>query len=582
MKKIFRLAKAELSKIFMRPSMIILTTILVVTLILSFILFSPTSVNTKFTYDATDTYKIYTSFENDYKKLEQELLNEKSKIDNFIDPMNDVYMEFSTRLQSTYVFYYGDFKLSVQNMSKSYVSQSEITECKNAFKKLRDDITILKNFLPTKLETTPINFYITSNDYESLNKFLVDMYSSLPSDTDFDKFTVIQIIERSNSLFKNFDLKKIKQQFSSYDKIELKSEDLTNLLDKYLYSNIIINDNSFTHTGRLEELYNNVIDYYKQIGSTKEEKILTELNTRVAQFNDYVNICKTLISNNFELLRIGYKTDDQIIKYQGFTNTSKYNLQKQIATSKYFFENNTFGYEYLNAFNFGINSGIETNAYDFTFFSMQLLSLLITVFAIYFASSLINGEQNTGTLKMAATRPYTRNKIYSGKFLACVNVSLILLLVSFIASFVVGIASFGFTTQQVLVVMNASEVIVMHPLLLMGIYFVSILIDIIFYISLAILISMLIKPTTINTATSTAILIVSTILFGTIKDGWTRFIPSMHLGLYKFFTNSVTGMFSFSVVPNFNMITSLIIVFVSILIFDLLNRFLFTHRSIDK
>ena len=183
---------------------------------------------------------------------------------------------------------------------------------------------------------------------------------------------------------------------------------------------------------------------------------------------------------------------------------------------------------------------------------------------------------------MASIRPYTRNKIYSGKFLACLNVSFILLLVSFIASFVVGIASFGFTTQQVLVVMNASEVVIMPPIALMAIYFISILIDIIFYIALAILISMLIKPTTINTAVSTAVLIVSTILFGTVSKGWIRFIPSMHLGLYKFFTNSITGMFSFSVVPNFNMITSLIVVIVSIIIFDLLNRFLFTHRSIDK
>ena len=213
---------------------------------------------------------------------------------------------------------------------------------------------------------------------------------------------------------------------------------------------------------------------------------------------------------------------------------------------------------------------------------MQILSVLIILFVIFFASGMISGEQNSGTLKMTAIRPFTRNKIYSGKFLACFNVALILLLISMIASIAVGIASFGFTTQSALVVINASSVIVINPILLLLIYFISILLDIVFYIALAILISMLIKPTTISTAITASIFIVTTILTGTTGASWLRFIPTTHLGLYKYFTSSNLSMFSFSIVPGVNLVTSIIFTIVSVLIIDLLGILLFTHRSLDK
>ena len=279
---------------------------------------------------------------------------------------------------------------------------------------------------------------------------------------------------------------------------------------------------------------------------------------------------------------IGNKTDDEIITYNGFSGVSIYNLKREITVSDYFYKNNTFGYEYLNAFNFNQNSGINTNAYDFAFYAMQILSSLIIIFVIFFASSSIVGEQNAGTLKMTATRPYTRNKIYSGKFLATFNVALILLIISLVASLVVGAATFGFTTQNVLVVMNASEVFILNPAVLMLIYVVSILIDIIFYIALAILISMLIKQTTINTALTSGIFIASTVITGTATASWIRFVPTTHLGLFKYFTTSNTSMFSFSVVPGINFITSLLIIVICIFAFDLIGRLLFTHKSIDK
>jgi len=195
---------------------------------------------------------------------------------------------------------------------------------------------------------------------------------------------------------------------------------------------------------------------------------------------------------------------------------------------------------------------------------------------------MLSGEQSSGTLKMTATRPFTRNKIYSGKFLACFNVALILLGVSLLASLAIGFATFGFSFQNVLVVVNAESLFITNPVILMLIYFGSILIDVIFYIALAILISMLIKQATVSTGITSAIFIVSQILFGTVTASWTRFVPTLNLGLYKFFTISNTGMFSFSVVPNTSLITCGIFAILFTLAFDLFARLLFTHRNLDK
>ena len=183
---------------------------------------------------------------------------------------------------------------------------------------------------------------------------------------------------------------------------------------------------------------------------------------------------------------------------------------------------------------------------------------------------------------MVATRPYTRNKIYSGKSLACFNVALLLLLLSFVASFAVGIAMFGFTAKQVLVVVNASNVILISPFLVMLIYFGSLLLNIVFYISLALIISMLIKQTVISTSITSAVFIISTVIQGISNSSSLRFVPSLNLGIFKFFTQSKLGIFSYNVIPNITMSYCLIMIAVSVLVFDILGRLLFTHRSIDK
>lgn len=587
MKKIFRMANAELNKIFMRPSMFVLATVLVVALVLSFFCFEPTSSSTKYTYELNTTTAMGLKFEQEYKSLEEKLILAKEDALYYSIPENDTFESLkamSANMANKFDIVYD----TILNASKNnlYPTQTDKEKIINQFASFEDSVKELKDYLLVNIKDKSINFFITVSEFEKVYNTVKNIDEAIPTENQLNESTYADIIERLNLINDSFNIVGLNSKITELEKIEVDSAELTLLLEKYYYPNITETTDgvttTYTHTGKLKEMYDAVVEIYIQNPESAEESVKAQLNEKIAQFYDYIQINVNLIENNFELLRIGTKSDDEIMLYNGFSGISIYNLKQEITLSEYYLKNNTFGYEYLNAFNFNINSGINTNAFDFTFFAMQILSCLIILFVIFFASSAISGEQNSGTLKMTAIRPFSRNKIYSGKFLACFNVALILLLVSLASSLAVGAATFGFTSQQVLVVMNASEVFVMHPALLLLIYFATLLIDIVFYISLSILISMLIKSTTINTGVTAGLFLASTIISGTVTASWSRFIPTTHLGLFKYFTTSKTGMLSFSVVPNTNFIISLIIIIISIFTFDLIGRLMFSRKSIDK
>ena len=594
MKKIFRMANAELNKIFMKPSMFVLSTILVIALVLSFFMFKPTTPNTKYTYELNSATAIYNEFIEDYKDLEYDLVSVKKSIDDFLATENDTLTIFQNKFQSTSNQFYNRLYVTVLEMGNTETpTPDDYEEVKKEFNLFATYIEDLKSFMLTNVKNKQVNFFITNNEYNEIYKEIKSISDNIPSfgDNNNDLVTTKAIIDYTNVLVSAYDLRDLNIKASKLEKIEIDNNELINLLGLYYTPNItetqVGSDIEYNHSGKLEELFNAIGSYYFEnitnVGEGFSEKeFMATLNENIAKYYDYIQICKNLLKNNFELMRIGAKTDEQIVSYNGFSGTSIYNLKKSITTSKYFFDNNTFGYEYLTAFNFGVNSGDQTNAYDFAFFAMQILSALIVLFVIFFACGVISGEQSSGTLKMTAIRPYTRNKIYSGKFLACFNVSLILLTVSLVASMAVGIATFGFTMQNALIVINANSVLIINPILLMLIYFGTILVDIIFYIALAIFISMLVKPTTISTAITASIFMASTIISGITNASWIKFIPSTHLGLFKFFTTSNMGIFSFSVVPGVNLLISIIIVLSSIFVLNILGRVLLVNKSLDK
>lgn len=585
MRKIFKMANAELSKIFMRPSMFVLFGVLVVALVISFLFFNPESTSTKFEYSEGFTSRIYTNFQNDYESLEQSLVDAKNEIFDFMSDDNDTCELFKVKFRNL-DWQFGDVLYNdILSSKKPYPTSEQLDKITQDFTDFKESVRNVKNFMLENIKDKNTNLFITNADYEKIYKSLNGIIEIIPSETQLNELTITQIMERYNLIKDSFDVHGLRLKADSLEKIEIDEAVLQELLDKYYYSSISETSEGqieYTHTGRLKELYDEIDEYYAEVGETSDNDKVAKLNNKIANFYDYIQISSALVSKNFEVLRIGNKSDDEISYYNGFSGISTYQLKYDIVAYKYFYENNTHAYEYSKGFNYNVNSGTDTTAYDFSFYALQILSALIIIFVIFFACGSISGEQVAGTLKMVAIRPFTRNKIYSGKFLACFNVASLLILLSFVASFVVGIAMFGFSAKPMLIIINASSVIVTSPIVVMLLYFASILIDTIFYISLALLISMLIKQTVISTAITSAVFITSTIITGITNSSFIRFVPSLNTGLFKFITQSKIGLFSFNVVPNVTLWSSVLVLVGSVMIFDLMGRLLFTHRSLDK
>ena len=158
MKKIFRMANAELSKIFMRPSMFVLTGVLVIALIFSYFFFAPAENNTKFTYNLTNTTSIYTQFQKDYNDLEQQLVTAKKEIDDYIADTGDVYNTYAEDFHSLKTYFYGDGYYTIINLAGNLTS-SDFNKCVTVFSTLRGKTKNLTDYMVYNIKNRKINSY---------------------------------------------------------------------------------------------------------------------------------------------------------------------------------------------------------------------------------------------------------------------------------------------------------------------------------------------------------------------------------------------------------------------------------------
>mgnify|MGYP003291211329 CR=1 FL=1 len=288
-----------------------------------------------------------------------------------------------------------------------------------------------------------------------------------------------------------------------------------------------------------------------------------------------------ILLDSFTLLRTNGKSDTELPKYLGYSDISQYHLNEEISINKYLIENEIFDYDYLTSFNYNKSSGPVTNAYDYTVYSMQILSLFIILFTIYYACSSIAGDQSSGTMKMIAIRPYTRNKLFAGKYLSCLMFGGLLMMIALVASFVVGAASYGISTATCLVVFNASNVIEISPILLLLCYLLSLMINLLFYVSLAMFISVICRSNTLSVIISTIIYGVQVVLSGVINAKWLEYTPFGHFDLFKYFGNSNPGLLSLNILPDADFFTSLIVIGSLIVVMNSIAHLIFQRRDIS-
>ena len=164
---------------------------------------------------------------------------------------------------------------------------------------------------------------------------------------------------------------------------------------------------------------------------------------------------------------------------------------------------------------------------------------IIVIYVITVAASTITGEQANGTLKMLAIRPYNRSKLLGGKLLSTLLIGILLIIVSAVATLAVGGISYGFASNPVLMVFNATSACAMSPALLYFIYLLTLVVEMAFFVLLALAISMLFKSQIASVAISILVYfgtIVLNMLLG--NASWLKILPFTNINLYKYFGSS--------------------------------------------
>ena len=356
MRKILKIANAELSKIFMRPSMFVLFGVLIVALVLSFMFFKPAEVNTKFEYNDGFTTRIYTNFQNDYIGFESKLINAKLEIDDYLDDENntcDIFKKYFRDLDYIFSDELSGILLSLSSNSVKknntmYPNDEDLAQIQDCFENFKSTVRTIKIFMLENIKDKYTNLFITNDDYEYIYKTLNSIYDIVPSSEQLGEYSVNSILERYNLIKDSFNIKGLNKKVNSFEKIVVDNEKLELLLQKYYYTNIEETNNGeieYVHKGKLEDLYYDIHNYYYEVGESSDNNILAILNDKVSKFYDYITICTKLITNNFEILRIGKKSDDEIASYNGFSGVSSYSLKNEAVTYEYFYENDVYGYE---------------------------------------------------------------------------------------------------------------------------------------------------------------------------------------------------------------------------------------------
>ncbi len=569
--KIFRLARAELNKLFQRPAIFLMAGFLVVALVLVSFFYNPTlRTDTRISYQGANTTEIHTQFQAEkttiiaeLSSLVDEINTETYNINNNssrLDELKNLIANAEGALE--------DFHSELLKDSKN------INNMRSKLEVYKTRVLNIQTFLST-IETN-IDFFITTGQLNTLKSFFERLNNDIPSNTT--NYTVDNMVELGNFLVLNRNFSDhVYPTLNALKEITLDVTEVNRLVEQY-YNNIAVGENS-----RLSLYENQIEEYYlAHIGSSEEED-MQELNDMFSNYKSIVLMAKECLDNSFTLLKMNDISNATLSSYVGFSDLNKYTLEESLTKNTYLLDNGKFDKDFANNFNFGTTAGFTTTAYDFTIYAMQILTFIIAVFCLFFGAGLIAGEFTGKTMKMLAIRPYTRNKIYLGKLLACVAFMLILLLISFVASFVVGAILYGVDLPNVLLIINATSATVVHPMVVMLIYLASSILNLLFYISLALLLSVVFRSSTVAVLTSFIVYVV-TILCNMlmVTVSWFKWLPIAHLDIFKYFggASSTGGFLTFNTIIDANLWLSFGYILGIILVFNLASLIVFKKRNI--
>ena len=580
--KVFKLAKSEFKKIMFKPIIILAFLAVIASIVISTFTFDPIAKQrTTVILGGTNVIAAYNVFIGETND------NCKSNLDKKLQAQKDWFVEYTTRIKNeeelttlkTHITKTdSDLQQLRQQIPKYYSTPKDATleEILTLYNNLHNSSTTTYNYL-SGLEND-LSFYITLSDFEQLTDYYKKISTNIPYDFANPDLQFKQV---NDYLQENCNSASITPIVSNLKSLNLNEETINDLLDKYYYS--ISSSNTLDQDTLLDNLFNQIKTFAQENASSARDEDFIKLNNLISNYKSIVNMSSTALKYGLTIETAGDKSDKELQNYIGFSNYNSYLYKQTFATNEYLLQNGKFDYNYLSPFSFNVNSGETTNAFDFVVYSMQILTFVIAIFLIFVAGGTIASELSNGTMKMLAIRPYNRTKIIFGKFLSCLALMLLLLLIGFAISFLVGIISYGIKTLNVLVVFNGTNVAVLNAFVMMLIYFVSCALNLTVFISFVLFISVLFKSNVISVIFGILLygfnIISNALLYNKL---WYTYTPFAHLDLYKYMGASAnTGQFfGFSLGIGSSFLMSIIYLLAILLLTIIASTLIFRKRNI--
>lgn len=398
------------------------------------------------------------------------------------------------------------------------------------------------------VNATRDNLYSALNSYKTYLELIMDNDYPLAVINKDSKAKIDEIIDNALDAINVPTVNTASDHMSASEKLS-KLNIINNL--NYITSNEIIQINLNnklvnTFTQVKQTVDSNKSDILAGVSELKNDEGIKNIQAKITEYyllsesyNEYI-YSSTILSITENFPKTNY---ENFYKYK-LNEFNKYETTEKVTLNKYYIDNNTYENSYINNFSFNQRSDTKsTNAYDFMYFAMELCTVVITLFAVMLVCNLITGETESGTIKLLLVRPYKRSKIVTAKLLATLFFVTVFMLFSAIISFVGGYFLFGLPTSNVLAVFNATTVFEINPLGLMAINILTLLLDVIFFVIIALMISILFK----NYAGSISAVLIIVILnyaLNIIFGGtfWYSVLPGMNLHLFRYFGNTFVSM----------------------------------------
>lgn len=276
--------------------------------------------------------------------------------------------------------------------------------------------------------------------------------------------------------------------------------------------------------------------------NVNEDKIIeikSLINKYEAYSNTYANLIKyDLLSGALEKVKTSEKGN--LLYLEKVTEIDANSL---LIKYEYLFKNNKTMAEFANPLTIGIASNGETNGYDYAYFTLKLFSFVIIAYAIMAGAHTIAGEIKEGTMRYLAIRPVKRTSILFGKFFAIAIMSFILIVFSGTISIIVGGCIYGFNSATILTVFAGKYAITLHPIAMVAIYLLSLLLELLVYLSISLMLSTMFKSDILAVTIMMAVYLVNILLpiFTSSAISWLAYYPFSHIALYPLFGSALVA-----------------------------------------